>query len=306
MEIINIPPIKPKQLIQYFMTNIVFYTLNGWYYYACTPTSQVMCVYDMSMNNINYLLDVRNAMIDEIKKNPNITNHLKLFDSHILCNTYIINTDSDIRKSYFGEIKKQNAANGLPKKIGKKINAYMYYLKNMTVYKCDNIYCSNYFCAGVKDTIANIDDNMWCLMVGYSNGKNILDAQFGISGSINKNESTYDAIIRELMEEANIKISCEHLTLSSHRSGKKASTVFTIDAKDCSKYKRVDDIAAQPSSKKKVTAIIYGTIQNMYKLLPYMFNNDVNEKIMYYVIIRVSEAKKIINNIDDKNIMWSV
>jgi len=166
-------------------------------------------------------------------------------------------------------------------------------------------YFPNNLCEAIFHT--DIEDDDYILCPYYSDG----DFQIGVTGSIAKNESYKQGVLRELGEEIGLKpryspadiefLSNGNMTLGKKRTKKdKRMSVYMVDILDLkpltntehNKKKQTD----KDSNNKKVGCIVYGDKKTILNFLSMddIYRYYSTDKLKGIVAIKISEVRKYV------------
>lgn len=154
----------------------------------------------------------------------------------------------------------------------------------------------------------DIEDDDYILCPYYRDG----DFQIGVTGSIAKNESYKEGILRELGEEVGLKhryspadvefLSNGNMTLGSKRTTKKDKrmSVYMVDILDLkpldSKEHKKKKQTAKDSNDKKVGCIVYGDKKTILNFLSMdnIHRYHSTDKLSGIVAVKISDVRKYV------------
>ena len=189
---------------------------------------------------------------------------------------------------------------------------------NRECYLVDHFLVSRYLLPGVSKIIDTLDDNLWVMCAGYTDG----DSQIGFTGSIEQGEHTHDALVREGLEELGLDCSQgiinESTTTDKYRGKNITSYTGIIDCNHVVPITTPYEPPPIPTSvgpgiSRKITGIIVGQQQQLIDLAmidtfrPESIDKD---NINHIMILNIKEAKRIVNILrkptsDKKPILWT-
>jgi ADP-ribose pyrophosphatase YjhB (NUDIX family) len=153
----------------------------------------------------------------------------------------------------------------------------------------------------------NIEEDEYILCPYYSDG----DFQIGVTGSIAKNESYKEGVLRELGEEIGLKpryspadiefLSNGKMTLGKNRTTKdKRMSVYMVDILDLKPLTNTEHNkkkqTAKDSNNKKVGCIVYGDKKTILNFLSMddIYRYYSTDKLKGIVAIKISEVRKYV------------
>lgn len=187
-------------------------------------------------------------------------------------------------------------------------------------YLIDHFLVSRYLLPGVDKVIDTLNDNLWIICAGYTDG----DAQLGYTGSLEKGEIARDALVREGLEELGLDCSQGIINESNVTDKYRGKTIVSYTGIiDCDHVVPVTTPYEQPTIPmscdagidvvRKITGIIVGSQQQLIDLaMVDTFRPESIDKdnINHVMILNIKEVKRIVNILrkptqDKKPILWT-
>jgi len=137
----------------------------------------------------------------------------------------------------------------------------------------NNAYSSAYFLPGTDKYLPKIPGK-YILGVGYKERNRFVDLQTGVTGKIAKNESTRDAVIREIGEELGLKVAKKFITFNGmYRNSKNNIYFYTINANNCIPITEQESLIEPDriiDTNNRIAVFIYGSLNELKNLVSKM------------------------------------
>lgn len=183
-------------------------------------------------------------------------------------------------------------------------------LWNFSEFTDINIECtgiSSYYLEGFGSSIEDINNASYILVPKYEPPHN--DIQYsGITGTCKKNETPFDAALREVYEETGLSIGENSLKFLGECNGKtsrgkKNYTVYYygVDISECTPITKEDFEkykckSKRDNKKKKVSIFIYGSFEEIYeKVEQIKYKINDGDDITHLAIVNTGVIKSIHN-----------
>ena len=180
-----------------------------------------------------------------------------------------------------------------------------FYIRSLTNKRCKRAECSyiSLCCyAGLLECLENIEKsniNKYILCVGYTK-----DFQVAITGTCKKEEQADIAVKREIFEEIDME-SDKFELFAKHQFKRNSkvinSYVYKVKASDCiqsTKNRYTNTEINKDDCTNKITIVLYGTLDEISRIMCLSRLDQVNnEKIGFYIAIKISEAISICKQI---------
>jgi len=164
------------------------------------------------------------------------------------------------------------------------------------------IILSTFLLSGICKTFEYFDyTKSYILGLGYTRN----DVQFAITGTEQLNETTHQAIIRELEEEVGITIDETKLTNKIIKETPlRRNSTYLLHASHAKPYNGYADMFVQNRDDKfrKVQVVIYGSLKEITKLIEMITRRRPSEEQHSIVSLHILEAKTIYRNLCDHKI----